>query len=175
MQTQLNHQEFKARQHSRSNKIIFILENLEHMENIGSAFRLADAFNIEKIVIISKNDINMQKIKKTARNCEKTVSFVIYHTIDEALAEIKKYGYLPINVEITSSSVPLRECQSNNAEGVALIVGNENYGISEEMLAKVPRSTHIEMYGNNSSMNVIMALAIATYKFSEDLLEKDGE
>ena len=55
--------------------IVLILENFEHKENIGSAFRLADAFNCSKIYIISNDsNINFKKIEKTARNCNETVS-----------------------------------------------------------------------------------------------------
>lgn len=64
MQKQLSHAEFKQIQKSNSNNIIFVLDNLEHEENIGSAFRLADAFNIKKIIIISKNALDLKKIIK---------------------------------------------------------------------------------------------------------------
>ena len=53
MQKQLTHYEFKQMQKSNKNDIIFVLDNLEHDENIGSAFRIADAFNITKIIIIT--------------------------------------------------------------------------------------------------------------------------
>lgn len=53
---------------------------------------------------------------------------------------------------------------------VALIVGNEKHGVSENFLEQVPLTCHIEMYGKNSSMNVSTSLAIAVYKVSEDLL-----
>ncbi|HIT16965.1 MAG TPA: hypothetical protein IAD04_01115 [Candidatus Caccosoma faecigallinarum] len=43
-----------------------ILENLEHNENIGSAFRLADAFNVKKIYIVTDRELNFRKIEKTA-------------------------------------------------------------------------------------------------------------
>lgn len=48
MQKQLGHYEFKQIQKQNFNEIIFVLDNLEHEENIGLAFRLADAFNIKK-------------------------------------------------------------------------------------------------------------------------------
>ena len=54
MQVQLKYNEFKKTQKKVKNKIIFVLENLEHFENIGSAFRIADSFNIEQVFIIWK-------------------------------------------------------------------------------------------------------------------------
>ena len=50
---QLTHSEFKENQKKFQPNIVLILENLEHNENIGSAFRLADAFNVKKIYIVT--------------------------------------------------------------------------------------------------------------------------
>lgn len=170
MQKQLNHYEFKQSQKQNNNDIIFVLDNLEHAENIGSAFRLADAFNIKKIIIINKNSLDFKKIEKTARNCEKSISYSVYDNAGEAIKEIEKLNYTPINVEITSTSKPLREINFAKLKKVALIVGNERFGVSDEILNLVPISCHIEMYGNNSSMNVATSLAIAAYKVSEDFM-----
>lgn len=169
MQIQLNHDEFKEKQRKIKNDIIFVLENFEHPENLGSAFRIADSFNIESIFIISKNPLNFNKIHKTARNCEKVVNYKIFSCIDEVLTELEKLKYTPINLEITSSSVPLREMDFKKLKKIAIICGNEKHGVSEETLSKIPQSCYIEMFGNNSSMNVTHALAICAYKISEDL------
>ena len=131
MQHQLNHSEFKERQSKRKNNIIFILENLEHMENIGSCFRLADAFNIDKIIIISNKIEFNEKVRKTARNCDKTVDFSVFDDTLEAIKHIKKEGYQPFNLEITSTSTALRNIDFSHYDKVALIVGNERRGIEE--------------------------------------------
>lgn len=171
MQKQLDYYEFKRSQKQISNDIIFVLDNLEHEENIGSAFRIADAFNIKKIIIINERKIELKKIQKTARNCEQYVHYSVYDNVKDALNEIKNLGYTPVNIEITSTSVPLRNIDFGSLKKVALIVGNEKHGVCDGILQKVERSCHIEMYGNNSSMNVSSSLAIATYKVSEDLLK----
>lgn len=58
MQKQLDHYEFKQIQKQNSNEIIFVLDDLEHEENIGSAFRLADAFNIKKLLLFLQKILN---------------------------------------------------------------------------------------------------------------------
>lgn len=73
MTKQLNHVEFKERQVNFSPNIVLVLENLEHEENIGSAFRLADAFGIRKILIVTNKELEVKKVEKTARNCTKNV------------------------------------------------------------------------------------------------------
>ena len=78
---QLTHKEFKQRQIKANLNIGLILENIEHDENIGSAFRLADAFCVKKIFIVSNRQFNVKKIEKTARNCTNTVPRLVMHVV----------------------------------------------------------------------------------------------
>lgn len=172
MTKQLNHSEFKNRQIKFSPNIVLVLENLEHEENIGSAFRLADAFGVRNIIIVSNGEIGTKKVEKTARNCTKTVPFQIVSTFQEAFEKISNLNCLPVSVEICDNSLPLRECDFSQYDGIALIAGNERKGVSQEALDKSAFSVHIDMYGVNSSINVSTALAIALYKCSEDYLPK---
>ena len=151
MQKQLTHIEFKKMQKNNSNNIIFVLDNLEHYENIGSAFRIADAFNIDKIFIVAKDELNWRKIEKTARKCEKNINYELFNSVEDVLSKLNGIGYTPINIEITTNSKPLRDVDFSCFQKVVIIVGNERTGVSDEFLQKVPLSYHIEMYGNNSS------------------------
>ena len=52
---------------------------------------------------------------------------------------------------------------------VALIVGNEISGISEELLKLADNRLHITMFGRNSSMNVAQSAGIALYEITKSL------
>jgi len=52
---------------------------------------------------------------------------------------------------------------------VALVIGDENSGISEEILSQCKKQVHITMFGKNSSMNVSQAAAIALYELTKQL------
>ena len=170
MSKQLKHYEFKNRQKKFKSNVIIILENLEHEQNIGSAFRLADAFNVKKIIIVTKDTLNAKKIEKTARGCQAFVPYDICNSVTNAIEEVKAHSYTPVCVEVCDDSIPLRDCNFAKFEGVGLIVGNEKHGVSQEAMDNTAISVHIDMYGNNSSMNVSTALAITLYKCSEDQL-----
>lgn len=172
MSNQLNHNEFKLIQKEFNPNIVLILENLEHEENIGSAFRLADAFNVKKLYIVTNKLLNFKKIEKTARNCTTNIPFEISSSITMVIKAIKETNYTPIAVEICDDSIPLRSCNFAKFNGIALIVGNEKHGVSQTALDNSTFATHIDMYGNNSSINVSTALAIALYKCSEDYYTK---
>ncbi len=167
---QLNHYEFKKNQKVFKPNIIVVLENFEHEENIGCAFRLADAFNIQKIIIVTNRNLNFKKIEKTARSCVSYIPYEITPSIDEAIKYVKQNNFTPIAIEICDESIPLRQCDFSKFEGVALIVGNESLGVSQTALDKCSTCVHIDMFGNNSSMNVSSALAIVLYKCCEDFI-----
>ena len=97
---QLNHYEFKKNQKVFKPNIIVILENFEHEENIGSAFRLADAFNIQKIIIVTSCNLNFKKIEKTARSCVSYIPYEFTPSIDDAINYVKQNDFTPIAIEI---------------------------------------------------------------------------
>lgn len=165
---QLSHLEFKEVQKHFNSNVILVLENLEHSQNIGSAFRVADAFNVEEVIIVNNNPIMQNKIKSTARSSEKFVNHQVVSSTQEALSIAKSKNYAAFALEITSTSKPLREFNFADYSGVAIIVGNERLGVDKQTLLQVDHSTHIDMFGNNSSMNVATALSIAVYKITED-------
>ncbi len=151
--------------------IVILADNIMGEANIGSLFRLADAFNIEKIVF-SGTPINLKsnRLRRTARGTYDNVKF---SQVDNVHCEIQMYiskGYKPIALEITSDSVALDTINIQKGAKILLIVGNERHGVSQEILDTVLTKVHIPMFGNNSSMNVSQATGIALYEFSKTFL-----
>lgn len=168
MSSQLPHSEHATA--IRKFPVILLTDNLMGDANIGSLFRLADAFNIEKIIFTgTPANLNSNRLKRTARA---TVSTVANEFIEQPINALKHYiekGYLPIALEITEDSRPIHQINFEKMEKVLLVVGNERHGISEELLKKIELKVHINMYGRNSSMNVSQAAGIAFYEISKTL------
>ncbi len=150
--------------------IVLLADNLMGDANIGSLFRLADAFNIEKIVFCgSPVNLNSNRLKRTARATIERVSNEYWEDPVEALAHYLEHYYKPIALEITNDSDPLNSIGFENEKRIILVVGNERYGISPALLEKIPTKMHITMFGRNSSMNVSQAAGIAFYEISKTL------
>ena len=79
-------------------------------------------------------------------------------------------GYRIISLELTTESLPINEVKFNLDMPIALIVGDERFGISDELLSKSHRVVHIEMFGHNSSMNVAQATNIALFEITRQQL-----
>lgn len=145
-------------------------DNIMGDANLGSLFRLADAFNIEKLVFCgSPVNLESNRLKKTARATYKTVQHEHHEDAEKALAHYNSLGYEPLALEITADSEPLGSREFSKCEKILLVVGNESFGISGNLLEKIRHKVHITMFGHNSSMNVAQAAGIALYEITKTL------
>ena len=125
--------------------------------NVGSLLRTADAFGVKKI-IFGGSPIELNK--KTWNASRATENVVDFKQVEDTVCEIKNYkeaGYRVIALEITDESVPLNKLKNNTNQDTVLIVGSERHGVRKELLDLSDEVYHIEMYGQNSSMNVVQA------------------
>jgi len=149
--------------------ITLVCDQVSNAPNIGSLFRTADAFGIEKLIFCG-NEISMgRKMSKTSRATEKYVSFEMASDISETLSELKKNGYFLIALEITEDSSDLKAFNFPKQQPIAIIIGEENFGISESVLEQMDAVLHITMFGQNSSMNVVQATSVALYEITKQL------
>ncbi len=161
--TQLNHKQHKPS--TKGSKLSILAPDISSSGNIGSIFRLADALGIEKIYLSGSSPVPPNpKIKRTSRSTEKYVPFEYQDDPKEILSGLKKSGYTIISLEITSSSIDIRELKINPDVKICLILGSENEGINQELLNNSDHTVHIPMHGQNSSMNVATACAIACWE-----------
>ena len=145
--------------------VCILAHDIDVPMNIGSFFRIADAFGIEKIYLTGSSPIPPNaKIKKTSRSTEKYVSFLYEKNPLDVVKKLKAEGYTIICLEITSSSTDIRELTISDDEKVCLILGSENTGIYQELLDVSDKTIHIPMLGQNSSLNVATACSIATFE-----------
>ncbi|WP_411894982.1 TrmH family RNA methyltransferase [Winogradskyella sp. A2] len=147
--------------------ITLICDSVTNAPNIGSLFRIADAMGIEKLIFCGENIPLGKRMTKTSRSTEKFVNFEIYDSIETVIDELK--SHFLIALEITENSQSLHTLKLSTDQPIALIIGNENFGISENILKKCNSIVHIDMYGNNSSMNVVTATSIALYEITKQL------
>ncbi|WP_296384440.1 TrmH family RNA methyltransferase [Winogradskyella sp.] len=156
---------FKKQKHP----IVLVCDNITNAPNIGSLFRIADAFGLEKIIFCGENVSLGKRIKKTSRSTENYVNHQIETNIDDVIMRLKKDNYYLIALEITETSTELGKFQLDTNLPVALILGHESFGVAESVLEQMDAIVHINMFGNNSSMNVVQATSITLYELTKQL------
>ncbi|WP_298236736.1 TrmH family RNA methyltransferase [uncultured Algibacter sp.] len=164
---QLNH--YNTSFKKQSFPITLVCDNVTNAPNIGSLFRIADAFGTEKLILCGRNIVLGRKIAKTSRATEKMVTYEIKDSAENVVKDFLDNDYQIIALEITDSSIPITEFNFSKEKPICLIIGDENFGISEAILNMAHAVIHINMFGQNSSMNVVQACNIALYEITKQL------
>ncbi|MBQ0769580.1 MAG: TrmH family RNA methyltransferase [Bizionia sp.] len=165
---QLNHDTTHFK--SKTFPITIVCENVTNAPNIGSLFRMADAFGVEELIFCGAHIPLGRKMMKTSRATEKVVNFKVCDNASEVVNRLKAENYCIVSLEITSGSTAIQDFQFPKNQPIALIIGDENFGVSEENLKESYATVHINMFGQNSSMNVVQATNIALYEITKQLL-----
>jgi tRNA G18 (ribose-2'-O)-methylase SpoU len=141
-----------------------LLDGVADVKNIGSLFRLADAARLEKIYCYRMESVQLTgEFKRVARSAEQFVEyeFLPYYNAVELLLQTHQL----LALEWTNDSIEYH--QVNVKPPILLAIGNEERGISDEMLQAAETCIHLPMYGVKTSMNVAMATGIAVYSILE--------
>ena len=149
--------------------ITLVCDSVTNAPNIGSLFRMADAFGIEKLVLCGENIKLGRKISKTSRATEKVVNFDICEDALGLVKQLKENNHYIISLEITDKSKPIHNIKFPKDIAIVLVIGDENFGVSDAILNLSDAVIHIDMFGQNSSMNVVQATNIAVYEITKQL------
>lgn len=159
-------------------EIIVIVHNIRSIHNVGSIFRTAEGFGVQKIILSGytpypriENDTRLPhiankltaQIHKTALGAEKIVPFTYLETLD--LGTLDLVGYRLIALEQHDRSINLRDYDP--PAKIALLLGEEVHGITPELLAQIDDIVEIPMQGKKESFNVSVAAGIALYALAK--------
>lgn len=149
--------------------IIIILDDIRSLHNIGSVFRTADAFLIEKIYLcgITATPPN-KEIHKTALGATETVDWEHHKDVLEVIENVKKEGTDVYAVEQVESAIFLQNFEPKLGKKYALVFGNEVYGVSQEAVALCNGCIEIPQLGTKHSLNISVSAGIVVW----DLFKK---
>lgn len=154
----------------KKNPIYIVLDNVLDTYNIGAVFRLADAIAAEKVILCAGSETPPNhRIKKASINTTEWVQWEYYSTASEAIKNLKlKIKNLQvIAVELDPRAKPYDQIAYSFP--VAIVVGHETDGVSEEVMQMADHIVELPMYGVNISLNVMVSLGITLYKVLESL------
>lgn len=148
--------------------VTVVMDNVRSMHNVGSIFRTADAFLIEKICLCGYTPQPPHRdINKTALGATETVSWV-YHA--DALACVKAFkdaGYFIAAVEQAEGSTQLSEFRVPQGKPMVVIFGNEVDGVQNELISLCDAAIEIPQMGMKHSLNVSVAAGIVLFTLAE--------
>lgn len=151
---------------TRKFPLTLVLDNVRSLHNVGAAFRTADAFAIEKIWLCGITGRPPQReITKTALGSTESVVWEYAPTTVEVLHQLRAAGYALIAVEQTTGSQLLPAFQPEIGRPHALVMGNEVFGVEDEVLALCDAAVEIPQFGTKHSLNVSVAAGVVLWDF----------
>ena len=146
-------------------RVTVVLDNVRSEMNVGSVFRTADAFLIEKIVLCGFTPVPPKpEIHKTALGAEESVAWEHYPTTMEAIDKLKREGYTICSIEQVHDSVSLEKFSFNREQPVAIVFGNEVKGVSQEVVDASDVCIEIPQHGTKHSLNISCCAAIVMWQ-----------
>lgn len=166
----LSAEEFKE---AKKSPLVVVLDNIRSQHNIGSAFRTADSFRVEKIYLCGICATPpTAEIHKSALGAEFSVDWEYYKETIEVVKRLKDEGFTIISVEQAENSTMLDRFQLPENQKIALIYGNEVKGVEQAVVDASDICLEIPQYGTKHSLNVSVSIGITIWKISELLNKK---
>jgi len=146
--------------------LVIVLDNIRSMMNVGSVFRTADAFRIEKILLCGITACPPNKeIHKTALGATDSVDWQYFEETVDAVKALRDEDYQVFALEQTTQSQSLKDFQPQTGVKYALVFGNEVKGVQDSVLQQCHGSIEIPQFGTKHSFNVSVTAGITLWDF----------
>lgn len=143
--------------------VVVVLQNIRSLYNVGSIFRTADAMRIERLVLTGYTPVPPNDaIAKTALGADRTVPWTHDASTLDAVRALRARGYKVFAVELAEGARDVSTLAPSDLP-MALVLGNEIGGVSQEVLNACDGAVEIPMYGVKHSLNVAVAAGIVMY------------
>ncbi len=155
--------------------VTLVLDSIRSMHNVGSVFRTADAFAVEKIILCGITGTPPHReIEKTALGATQSIHWAFEKDVTIAIDRLKQQGSKVLAIEQTHQSTLLHQFVPDTNTSYALIFGNEVNGVSDEALSLVDGSLEIPQFGTKHSFNVVVSAGIILWDFYVKLKSDDS-
>lgn len=147
--------------------LVIILDNVRSHNNVGSVFRTADAFRVEKICLCGITARPPHRdIQKTALGATESVEWSYFPATSEAVEILKAEGFRIYAVEQAEGSTYLQNMKIETGKKYALIFGHEVNGVDQKIVDMCEGCIEIPQFGTKHSFNIAVSAGIVLWEIS---------
>ncbi|MEL7118941.1 MAG: RNA methyltransferase [Bacteroidota bacterium] len=158
----------------RQGNITVLMENVIDQHNIGAVLRSCDSIGVHEIFVLNNEEgLKGDFItigKRTSSGARKWLNVHYYNDTEACFKHIRKYYSKIYTTKLSSDAKSLYDLDL--ADSVALVFGNEQYGITPESLALADQNFIIPQVGMTQSLNISVACAVTLYEAYRQRLRK---
>lgn len=145
--------------------VVLLLDNIRSAHNVGSAFRTADAFKVDKIYLCGICACPPSaEIHKSALGAEDSVEWEHLDDTMTAIEKLKADNYSIVSVEQTCHSISLEKFHREEGKKYAFIFGNEVDGVRQDVVDASDFVLEIPQFGTKHSLNVSVSMGIVLWQ-----------
>ncbi|MBT8295126.1 MAG: RNA methyltransferase [Gramella sp.] len=154
-------EEFKE---AEKTPIIVVLDNVRSLNNIGSVFRTADAFLIQKIYLCGITAKPPHKdIRKTALGATETVEWEYVEDSLELVEKLKSEKIKVFSIEQAEGANMLNDFYPENDKITAVVFGNEVKGVQQKVVSASDGVIEIPQLGSKHSLNISVSTGVVLW------------
>ena len=143
-------------------ELVVVCQSVAYPVNVGSIFRIADALGVAEVVLTGITPTPPHRtISKVGRDKDRRVPWRYVERPEVALADLRAKGFWIAALEITNRCEPYYSV--DYPDRVALVLGNEDHGVTRSCLSLCDAAVYVPMYGKGKSLNVHVSLAVVGY------------
>ena len=158
-------QEFINKLKKEKLPILLILDGIQDPQNLGAIFRSAECMGIKNIVVPQKRSSNItDAVWKSSMGA---LAYLNICRTNNLVNVVKKLKDEKFKIVATTIDAPRKIYEENYKFPIAIIMGNEHKGVSDELLKYCDIKINIPMYGNITSFNVSVASGIVMYEIKK--------
>lgn len=146
--------------------LVLVLDNIRSAHNVGSAFRTADSFKVDKVYLCGICAVPPSaEIHKSALGAEDSVSWEHAADTMDVVRRLKSQGYTIVSAEQAVDSVMLDAFVPSAEKKYAVIFGNEVAGVAQNVVDASDIVLEIPQYGTKHSLNVSVSIGVILWHF----------
>jgi 23S rRNA (guanosine2251-2'-O)-methyltransferase len=169
---ELNRLSVEDYQLAPKHSFVFVLDDIRSLNNVGSVFRTSDAFRAEKIFLCGLTGTPPHRdITKTALGADESVAWEKCADVLELLARLKTEGYTIVALEQAEGSTKLQDFAPKLSYKYAFVLGNEVFGVNEEVVSQSDICLEIPQFGTKHSLNVSVSAGIVAWDYVSKILK----
>jgi len=147
---------------SRQFSLNVVLENIHDPHNVSAIYRTCDATGVPEVSLLYNSEEFPKISKVSSASAMKWVTSRRYTDTAECFTTLRERGYKIYATALTENSTDLYNVDLT--QKVAIVMGNEHRGVTEEAEKLADEIISIPMYGMIQSLNVSVAAAVICYE-----------